>query len=151
MGFSFLKKLFGGEVTEKISEDTPAEAKAPEIIEASAEENASETASAVAESPRGRRPRKRGKANGGASDSGASLEQLQDFVLYVASALVDYPDRLNLSVESTDRGPAITIRCEKSDIGKIVGKSGKTISAIRSLVSGLADKQNQRLSVEVLD
>ena len=149
MGFSFLKKLFGGEVTEKISEDTPAEAKAPEIIEASAEENASETASAVAESPRGRRPRKRGKAGG--SDAGANLEQLQDFVLYVASALVDYPDRLNLSVESTDRGPAITIRCEKSDIGKIVGKSGKTISAIRSLVSGLADKQNQRLSVEVLD
>ena len=150
MGFSFLKKLFGGEVTEKISEDAPAEAKAPEIIEASAEENASETASA-AESPRGRRSRKRGKANGGANDSGASLEQLQDFVLYVASALVDYPDRLNLSVESTDRGPAITIRCEKSDIGKIVGKSGKTISALRSLVSGLADKQNQRLSVEVLD
>jgi len=148
MGFSFLKKLFGGEVAENLSKDEAAEAKMPEIIEEPAA-TVSETAEAVSENRRGRRPRRHGKGTG--NDAGASLDQLQDFVLYVASALVEYPDRLNLSVEDTDRGPAITIRCEKSDIGKIVGKSGKTISAIRSLVSGLADKQGQRLSVEVLD
>ena len=39
----------------------------------------------------------------------------------------------------------------KEDIGKIVGKRGKTIMAIRSLVSGAAGRQHKRVSVEVLD
>ena len=51
----------------------------------------------------------------------------------------------------TSEGAAIKIRCRKEDIGKIVGKRGKIIMSIRSLVSGAAGRQHKRVSVDVLD
>ncbi len=89
----------------------------------------------------------------GASVSGAggSLRELEGFVDYVVKALVDYPDEVSVSTAENSEGAAIQIRCRKEDIGKIVGKRGKTIMAIRSLVSGAAGRQHKRVSVDVLD
>ena len=83
--------------------------------------------------------------------SGGSLQELEGFVGYVARALVDYPDEVSIRTEETEDGCSIQITCKKEDIGKIVGKRGKTIMAIRSLVSGAAGRQRKRVSVEVLD
>ena len=80
-----------------------------------------------------------------------STRDLEGFVDYVVKALVDYPDEISISTSENPDGAAIQIRCRKSDIGKIVGKHGKTIMAIRSLVSGSAGRQGRRVSVEVLD
>ncbi len=92
-------------------------------------------------------------ASAGKSDgaSGGSLRELEGFVDYVVRALVDYPGEVTLKTEETEEGFSIQIRCRKEDIGKIVGKRGKTIMAIRSLVSGAAGRQRKRVSVEVLD
>ena len=90
--------------------------------------------------------------NGGASGStGGSLRELEGFVDYVVKALVDYPDEVNVETVENGDGTSIQIRCRKEDIGKIVGKRGKTIMAIRSLVSGAAGRQRKRVSVDVLD
>ena len=53
--------------------------------------------------------------------------------------------------EATENGTVIRIDCRKEDIGKVVGKRGKTIMAIRSLVSGAGGRLQQRISVEVAD
>jgi len=90
-------------------------------------------------------------AAAGSSSAGGSLHDLEGFVDYVVKALVDYPDEISISTTENPDGAAIQIRCRKSDIGKIVGKHGKTIMAIRSLVSGAAGRQGRRVSVEVLD
>ena len=91
--------------------------------------------------------------NGGASagNAGGSLRELEGFVDYVVKALVDYPDEVNVNTVENGEGASIQIRCRKEDIGKIVGKRGKTIMAIRSLVSGAAGRQRKRVSVDVLD
>ena len=86
-----------------------------------------------------------------AGASGGSLNELQEFVDYVVKALVDYPDEVSVSTVENGEGASIQIRCRKEDIGKIVGKRGKTIMAIRSLVSGAAGRQRKRVSVDVLD
>ena len=87
-----------------------------------------------------------------ASGSGAgSLRELEGFVDYVVKALVDYPDEVTINTVESGEGASIQIRCRKEDIGKIVGKRGKTIMAIRSLVSGAAGRQRKRVSVDVLD
>ena len=91
---------------------------------------------------------KGGKA---AEASGGSLRELEGFVDYVVKALVDYPDEVNVNTVENGEGASIQIRCRKEDIGKIVGKRGKTIMAIRSLVSGAAGRQRKRVSVDVLD
>lgn len=87
---------------------------------------------------------------GGAS-AGGSLRDLEGFVSYVVCALVDTPEEVKVRTEETEEGCSIQITCKKEDIGKIVGKRGKTIMAIRSLVSGVAGRQRKRVSVEVLD
>ncbi|MPM58397.1 hypothetical protein SDC9_105228 [bioreactor metagenome] len=95
------------------------------------------------------------KSAGGAGrtggNSGGSMQDLEGFVGYVVRALVDSPDEVTIRTEETEDGCSIRIRCKKEDIGKIVGKRGKTIMAIRSLVSGAAGRQRKRVSVEVLD
>lgn len=56
------------------------------------------------------------------------------FVDYVVKALVDTPSEVTVVSEDDERGTVIRIRCKKEEIGRIIGKNGKTISAIRSLV-----------------
>ena len=86
-----------------------------------------------------------------APSSRGTLRELESFVDYVVKSLVDNPDEVKLSTVETDEGATIQIRCNKEDIGKIVGKRGKTIMAIRSLVSGAAGRQRKRVSVDVMD
>ena len=87
----------------------------------------------------------------GVSDSKVTKEGLEDFVSFVSRSLVDNPEAVQVSTLEKDRLSVIQIRCEKRDIGKIVGKSGKTIAAIRTLISGAGGRIGLRMTVEVLD
>jgi len=87
----------------------------------------------------------------GVLDSKVTKEGLEDFVAYVSRSLVDNPEAVQVSTLEKDRLSVIQIRCEKRDIGKIVGKNGKTIAAIRLLVSGAGGRIGLRMTVEVLD
>lgn len=80
-----------------------------------------------------------------------NLRTLEEFVEYVAKALVDYPDDVAVSTGDSKDGKVIQISCRPEDRGKIIGKKGKTIIALRSLVSGSAGRFQTRVSVEVLD
>jgi hypothetical protein len=84
-------------------------------------------------------------------DGVRTIRDLEGFVEYVARSLVDAPGDVRISSTENSEGCTIRIDCRKEDIGKIVGKRGKTIMAIRSLVSGAAGRMRQRVSVEVVD
>jgi predicted RNA-binding protein YlqC (UPF0109 family) len=79
------------------------------------------------------------------------VREMEAFVEYVVKALVDNPDQVEINAVDGKDGAVIQVRCCKEDIGKIVGKRGKTIMAIRSLVSGAAGRQRKRVSVDVLE
>ena len=87
----------------------------------------------------------------GSCSGNEKIRELEHFVDYVVRALVDFPDEVNVSSSATENGTVIRIDCRKEDIGKVVGKRGKTIMAIRSLVSGAGGRLQQRISVEVAD
>lgn len=91
------------------------------------------------------------KASAGNGASDDKVRDLEHFVDYVVRALVDFPEEVNVVTEPGGEGTVIRINCRKEDIGKVVGKRGKTIMAIRSLVSGAAGRLQQRISVEVSD
>lgn len=80
-----------------------------------------------------------------------NLRDLEGFVEYVVKALVDYPDEVVVSNETTQEGKMIKIVCRPEDRGKIIGKKGKTIIALRSLVAGAAGRLQDRVTVEVMD
>ena len=81
----------------------------------------------------------------------SSQQNLEDFVLYVSKKLVDYPDEVKVRTASAETGSVIQITCRPGDRGKIIGKNGKTIMALRALVSGAAGRTKGRVNVEVLD
>jgi hypothetical protein len=86
-----------------------------------------------------------------ASGVEGGVKDLENFVDYVVRALVDFPDAVRVSSETGKDSSIIKIDCKKEDIGKIVGKRGKTIMAIRALVSGAAGRLQKKVSVEVND
>ena len=90
-------------------------------------------------------------AAGKASGVDKGIRDLENFVDYVVRALVDNPEAVRVSSEIGKESNIIKIDCKKEDIGKIVGKRGKTIMAIRSLVSGAAGRLKKKVTVEVVD
>ena len=85
------------------------------------------------------------------SSSKTSVKDLEGFVDFVVKALVDSPADVKIVTEMEGDGKIIKITCRKEDVGKIVGKKGKTIIALRSLVGGAASRLQEKVSVEVVD
>ena len=79
------------------------------------------------------------------------VEDLENFVKYVVSNLVDKPESVSIESEQREKVLVIKVVCQKEDVGKIIGKNGKTIEAIRSLVNGAAGRLGTRANVEVAD
>lgn len=88
----------------------------------------------------------------GAPERVATLNDLEGFVEYVVKALVDAPEEVKVSTEEGENSVrVIKIVCRKEDTGKIIGRKGKTIIALRSLVGGAAGRLQERVTVEVVD
>ena len=85
------------------------------------------------------------------TDSPVSLDSAAKFVEYVVKSLVDNPADVKIDLHKGEKEKTLNINCKKEDIGKIIGKNGKTIMAIRTLVSGAASRANQQVNVEVVD
>ncbi len=91
------------------------------------------------------------KGGSGAKETSRGSKDIENFVDYVVRALVDSPEKVRIEKEKDEEGGVIKIHCEKSDIGKVIGKNGKTIMAIRALVSSAAGREGRRTAVEVID
>lgn len=86
------------------------------------------------------------------SKSEGGISDLINFVDYVVKSLVDDPSKAEVKLETAANGNnSINIKCSKPDIGKVIGKNGKTIMAIRALVAGAASRLNKQVNVEVLE
>lgn len=81
------------------------------------------------------------------------IKDIECFVDYVVRILVDKPESVKISrKEDTENSMSvIEIICAKEDMGKVIGKNGKTIMAIRSLASGAGGRLGQKVSVEVIE
>lgn len=79
------------------------------------------------------------------------LQSLLDFTVYVARALVDSPDEVSAEILEKDNANVIMVSCAKKDAGKLIGKSGRIIAAMRILVSGSASRSGVKLTVDLKD
>lgn len=79
-----------------------------------------------------------------------SESDFKELVEYIVTSLVDNPDQVTVS-ESNDRNTVVLeISVAGSDMGRVIGKGGKVVNSIRTLVQVLAAKQGKRVSLEVL-
>ncbi len=76
---------------------------------------------------------------------------MQAFLEYVVKGLVDRPDAVNVTPVERDRVTIYELRVHPTDIGKIIGKQGTTIHAIRSLMQVGAARKGQRCTLEIVE
>jgi predicted RNA-binding protein YlqC (UPF0109 family) len=69
----------------------------------------------------------------------------------IAKSLVDAPNEVQITEINGEKTIIFELRCNAKDIGKIIGKSGKTVGAMRTLLSSIAAKQGCKALLEVVD
>jgi uncharacterized protein len=77
---------------------------------------------------------------------------MEDLVAYLARSLVDKPE--DVSVESYDEDDGSTVyelSVAEDDVGKIIGRGGRTVNALRCVLRACAAKQGRRLLLDVVD
>ncbi len=76
---------------------------------------------------------------------------MKEFAEYVIKNLIDSPEELNITEVVGDSTLILEVRLAKKDIGKIVGKKGKTIDAIRTLLHSIASKNHLRVVLQIIE
>ncbi len=76
---------------------------------------------------------------------------MREFLHYLASVLVDHPEDVRVDEENGDQGVVLRLFVRREDIGKVIGKQGRTARAIRNLVHAAAALRQQRVTVHFVD
>lgn len=74
---------------------------------------------------------------------------MKEFIEYIAKQLVDSPDEINITEEEKDGKYLIKIRVASLDVGKIIGRKGRSAQAMRVLLTAIAAKNGKRANLEV--
>ena len=76
---------------------------------------------------------------------------MKQIIESIAKSLVDAPNEVQITEVDGEKTVIYELRCNAKDVGKIIGKSGKTVGAIRTLLSAMAAKQSKKAMLEVVD
>ena len=79
------------------------------------------------------------------------MEQLKGLVSMLAKSLVDNPDEVEVREIAGEQTAVIELKVASEDLGKIIGKQGKTAKAIRIILSASAAKMKKRAVLEILE
>ena len=76
---------------------------------------------------------------------------MEEFLEFVIKQLIDYPDEMVLTRHEAPKKITFNLRLRQSDVGKVIGKHGCTIAAIRNLLNAAASRHNQRATLEIIE
>ncbi len=76
---------------------------------------------------------------------------MKELIKYMAQALVDNPDQVEVSEVIGEQTSVIELRVAKEDLGKVIGKQGRTAKAMRTILSAASTKQHKRTVLEIIE
>lgn len=76
---------------------------------------------------------------------------MKDLVELIAKKLVEHPEDVQVRVIEGERGQSFELRVHPEDMGRIIGKNGRTAKAIRTLLSSAATKADTRATLQIVD
>lgn len=76
---------------------------------------------------------------------------MKDLIKYIAQALVDNPETVEVSEVQGEQTSVIELRVSKEDLGKVIGKGGKTAKAMRTILSAASAKVRKRAVLEIIE
>jgi predicted RNA-binding protein YlqC (UPF0109 family) len=83
------------------------------------------------------------------------IDDLCVYVLEIVKQFIDFPEELNGKLSITTKTIIIQLECAKSDLGKIIGKTGRSINALQTIISAVKNTKfpsdNKKIIIEVLE
>jgi len=76
---------------------------------------------------------------------------MKELIHYIVTALVDHPDEVQVKATEQDDTIIIELTVAKEDLGKVIGKQGRTARAMRSVLTAAAGKVNKRSRLEIME
>ena len=76
---------------------------------------------------------------------------ISELVRFIAVSLVDHPDEVNVMLVEERNANVYELEVDEIDLGKVIGRGGKTAKAIRTLVNAVAPRSRKRTIVEILE
>ena len=76
---------------------------------------------------------------------------MKDLIGYIAQALVDHPEQVNIIEVEGEQTNVLELKVAKEDIGKVIGKQGRTVRAMRIILSAASAKIKKRTILEIVE
>ncbi len=77
---------------------------------------------------------------------------MKEFIEFIAKHLVDNPDQVEVEEKTPEEKKIVlSLKVQSDDVGKVIGKQGKTAQAMRTLLTAIAAKEGKRAILEILD
>jgi uncharacterized protein len=76
---------------------------------------------------------------------------MKDLITYIAKALVDKPEEVSVTEIEGEQTSVIELKVAKEDLGKVIGKQGRTARAMRTILSAASTKINKRSVLEIIE
>ncbi len=82
---------------------------------------------------------------------GESSGDMRKLVEEIAKALVDEPEQVSVAAIESDEGTALELRVADGDLGKVIGKQGRTARSMRTILGAAGIKLHKRFTLEILE
>jgi uncharacterized protein len=76
---------------------------------------------------------------------------MKQAIVNMVRMIVDHPDDVRVTAFQGAHSAVLELRCNASDVGKVIGKDGKTVGALRTLTGVLAARQGRKAVLEVVE
>jgi hypothetical protein len=83
--------------------------------------------------------------------SNTEVSEMKDLIAYIAKALVDKPEEVAVTEIEGEQTSVIELKVAKEDLGKVIGKQGRTARAMRTILSAASTKINKRSVLEIIE
>jgi predicted RNA-binding protein YlqC (UPF0109 family) len=76
---------------------------------------------------------------------------MKEFILYIVRSLVDYPDEVRVTEIADGQELVLELRVAKDDLGKIIGRQGRMVRGLRTVLSAAAARSGQRVLLDIVE
>jgi predicted RNA-binding protein YlqC (UPF0109 family) len=81
----------------------------------------------------------------------SASDELRELIEFISRALVDYPDHVHVKQIEGEQTTVIELKVAKEDLGKVIGKQGRTARAVRTILNGASTKLKKRTVLEIIE
>lgn len=83
--------------------------------------------------------------------SSQNLSELAKMIEYISKMLVDFPDQVSVNEITGENTTVLELKVAKEDLGKVIGKQGRTARAVRTILTGASTKLRKRTVLEIVE